>query len=166
MTIIDYKKMTGEIREIIAIRETGFMVDESLYEEGKEAYINLHHSTKTKEVEDKLLVDLKVSFACKNEKDYMPFMESTTSTIFLIPGLADFITPEKKILLGPATMLQMVMHEISHARAIICRSAAGTSFQQIVLPLFNIAEVTKSFFPYAAKEIDDYIKEGGNIILF
>lgn len=68
--------------------------------------------------------------------------------IFEVPQLNSFLNKDNLVILPQDLIISIVSMSISHARALLCKNLAGTSYQSVILPISNARDISEHFYPY------------------
>lgn len=81
--------------------------------------------------------------------------------IFEVKNLEGYLIKDKGYILPENLVVSLVSVSISHIRALMAQSIAGTVYQENILPIVNPLEVAKSFYPNMFKEekLNDKVAE-------
>ncbi|MCD4794679.1 MAG: hypothetical protein K8R54_15695 [Bacteroidales bacterium] len=143
------KEITFDIG-IRKIKDLAFSVNEDV-EFKKETSIQINSGLQFNKSDDTIELLLNINFLTKESN--IEFMNSRTSNIFYIPNLVQYEnkTNPDMFNLPDAMLITIVSLSITHARALISRNAKGTKFEDIYLPIFNPADLTKNLFSKKSK---------------
>jgi hypothetical protein len=94
---------------------------------------------------------LRVYFHYEDEGPELPLMDTAVQNIFLVPNLSSYQLNDTALDLPIDFLKTLVSLTISHTRAITAKNLAGTAMQNLFLPVVNLDDVTKNFFPASYK---------------
>lgn len=128
------------------IKEIEFFVNEDVNIEdplkihiGFELTTNFSLSEKT--------VELVLSTQFSNRPSGVVFMKIKVSNVFLVMELEQFLNSELKTFSIPDNvMVTFLSLSISHSRALLSKSALGTKFSELYIPIVNPIEIAKQLF--------------------
>lgn len=137
---------------IKSVKETEFFVDESIELEAQ-VDLNYNASIQTKVDAEEIHYTISVSYSSKTTK--LDFLRSKTVSVFLIKDIKNYV-PKHATLEGvdlPNPLwISMFSISFTHARALLAKSAAGTKYAHMMLPLIDPEkEFNKLFAQQLAK---------------
>jgi hypothetical protein len=119
-----------------SIKEIEFFVDEEIDIENQEVVFDLAAFYDINFEEELLKYEISPSFSKKGESKTI-FMKNKVSTIFHLKGMKNFKSQDGKINLPDQVFITVLSISITHARALLAKSAAGTRFSKYHVPIVN-----------------------------
>lgn len=93
------------------------------------------------------MVELVLSTQFSNSPTGVVFMKIKVSNVFLVMELEKFFNSELKTFSIPDNvMVTFLSLSISHSRALLSKSALGTKFSELYIPIVNPIEIAKQLF--------------------
>ena len=130
------------------VKEFSFLVNEDLFEDGREVNVKFQHHTTYNA--DTNFIDLTLRVFYSYDKDDPPktiLVDFHVQNIFEIPDLKQYFIEEAGFILPKNLMISMVSVAISHTRALMAHNVAGTVYQENIIPIVNPVAVTEAFYP-------------------
>jgi hypothetical protein len=99
-----------------------------------------------------LNLTLRVYFHYEDESPEFTLVDTSVQNLFLVENLKIYQINDSVLDLPIDFLKTLVSLTISHTRAITSKNLAGTAMQGLFLPIVNLEEVTKNFFPEKFRE--------------
>jgi hypothetical protein len=140
-----------EIR-IKRIKDVIFYVNENLYDPDPEKVIKIELNPLLgfKADENTVVLIIRVSFHYAGT-ELLPentLLEIQVQNLYEINNVVGFVNDQNMIVLPEKSIISLLDLSISHARALIAKNAAGTVYQDSLMPVFDAENVARFFFPY------------------
>ena len=135
------------------VKEFSFTVDESLFEENKQANIQFQHNTRF--FHETNIVDLTLRVYYSYDANIPPnhiLVDFHVQNIFEVPNLKQYSNNNIDFVLPHNLIVSMVSVSISHMRALMAKNIAGSVYEENILPIINPVEVSKAFYPQMFEE--------------
>ena len=95
---------------------------------------------------------LRVYFHYEDESPNLTLVDTSVQNLFQVQNLKQYQVNKDAVDLPIDFLKTIVSLTISHTRAITSKNLAGTAMQNLFLPIVNLEEVTRHFFPESFKE--------------
>jgi hypothetical protein len=99
-----------------------------------------------------IIMTLRVYFHYQDESPDLTLVDTSVQNLFQVQNLKQYQINETAVDLPIDFLKTIVSLTISHTRAITSKNLAGTVMQNLFLPIVNLEEVTRHFFPESFKE--------------
>lgn len=158
-----HKKINKKLEVTLAInyiKDVFFQISEPLIfkEKAEEILIQMSGHTGYNFEKNILKFTLRVWYHYKSSDTELAVIE--VDNLFNVLDLKKFLTEDNKLNFPPAIWAHIVGLSISHARALFTKNLAGTSLQQVMIPITNPLDVVKEFFPESFEDTNkEPIKE-------
>lgn len=125
-----------------------FFINEQLFDLDKSVRIQFQHFTNF--YSDTNLISLIIrtyySYDFSLPADNI-LLDFHVENIFEVNDLGGYLIKDKGYILPENLIVSLVSVSISHSRALMAQSIAGTVYQDNIIPVVNPMEVAKSFYP-------------------
>jgi len=155
------------IYSIKRVKEIFFSVNERLYapDPDKMVQLELGHLLGFNMEMNLVNFTIRVFYHYPEHSQQEVLAEVQVENLFEVQDLQKFMTNTGIVILPNVLISSIVGISLSHARALLSKNTAGTSFQEIIIPITNPTEVAKFFFPYMFEQETEVIQTdiSGNI---
>lgn len=139
--------MAQEITEIgikvKRIKEVAFYLNEHLYRENQDERVKIFFQ-QILDITDQLVLTLRAYFAYDDSEEIIADLHVRNT--FEVDQLHRFQTEDDNVVLPFGCLNLMVDLAISHSRALFQRNLAGTSLENISIPIVDARNITSTLF--------------------
>ena len=139
---------------IVRIKDIAFSINEDRLSPDPNKLIKIEfQNTFAFNVETNIInMTFRVYYHYEDQPNDITLFDTSVQNLFQVQNLKNYIVNEKELDLPNDFLKTIVSMTISHSRAITAKNLAGTAMQNILLPIINLDEITRHFFPGNFKE--------------